>query len=204
MTLRGIATISGIRKSNVMERDSFCILDFETTGLSPGNGDRIIEVAALKIFNNAIVDQYQSLMNPGFEISRRITSITGITNEMLNNAPNNLKVIKSLVDFLGNHPIVAHNASFDSNFLHSELSIYRIKKSYQFTCSMKIARRVFPGSPNHKLVTLLAYRGIEYTGNLHRALADANATYMLWMDMNKLMANKRNEKLLSFAQMNSY
>jgi DNA polymerase-3 subunit epsilon len=99
--------------------------------------------------------------------------------------------------------MVAHNASFDSNFFHSELSISRIKKYYQFTCSMKIARRVFPGSPNHKLITLLEYRGIEYVGNLHRALADANATYMLWMDMNKVMANKRNGKFLTFSQMRS-
>jgi DNA polymerase-3 subunit epsilon len=186
-----------------MEQDSFCIIDFETTGLSPSNGDRIIEVAALRIVNNKIVDQYQSLMNPGFEISRRITGITGITNEMLDDAPSNSKVIKSLVDFLGNHSMVAHNASFDSNFFHSELSISRIKKYYQFTCSMKMARRVFPGSPNHKLATLLEYRGIEYVGNLHRALADANATYMLWMDMNKVMAIKRDGKYLTFSQMRS-
>jgi DNA polymerase-3 subunit epsilon len=203
VTLRGIATISGIRRSNVMEQDSFCIIDFETTGLSPGNGDRIIEVAALKIYNNKIVDQYQSLINPEFEISRRITGITGITNEMLEDSPSSSKVMPFLVDFLGNNSLVAHNASFDSNFFNSELAFSNIKKSYQFTCSMRMARRVFPNSPNHKLETLLEYRGIDHSGQFHRALADVNATYHLWIDMNQHTAKKRGKKLLTFLEMKS-
>jgi DNA polymerase-3 subunit epsilon len=186
-----------------MEQDSFYIIDFETTGLSPGNGDRLIEVAALKISNNKIVDQYQSLINPEFEISRRITGITGITNEMLEDAPSGSDVMPSLVDFLGNNSLVAHNASFDSNFFHSELAISKIKKTYKFTCSMRMARKVFPNSPNHKLETLLEYRGIHHSGQFHRALADVNATYHLWIDMNKHTAKKRDGKLLTFLEMKS-
>lgn len=187
-----------------MEQNSFCIIDFETTGLSPANGDRVIEVAALKISNNRVVDQYQSLMNPGFEISKRITSITGISNEMLNDAPDNFKVICSLVEFLDGNSLVAHNASFDCGFLTNELRKTRAKTSYEFTCSMKMARRVFPLSPNHKLDTLLKYRNINYSEHLHRALADANATYMLWIDMNKVLAEKKGKRELSFLEMKSY
>jgi len=185
-----------------MEQD-FYIIDFETTGLSPGNGDRIIEVAALKISNNKVIDQYQSLLNPEFEISRRIADITGITNEMLEDAPSSSKVIPSLVDFLGNNSLVAHNASFDSNFFHSELVLSKIKKTYQFTCSMRIARKVFPSSPNHKLATLLEYRGINHSDSFHRALADVNATYKLWIDMNQHIAKARNRNLLTFSEMKS-
>ena len=187
-----------------MNTNSFCIIDFETTGLSPANGDRVIEVAALKIVNNKIVDQYQSLMNPGFEISRRITSITGISNDMLEDAPTNLEVIPSLVNFLSGDSLVAHNASFDSNFLQNELFDSKIKRSYQFTCSMRMARRVFPNAPNHKLGTLLEYRGITQSEVLHRALADVNATYKLWIDMNKALSTKRGLKEISFLEMRSY
>jgi len=203
VTLRGIATVSLRRKFKAMESDSFYIIDFETTGLSPGNGDRIIEVAALKISNNKIVDQYQSFINPEFEISIRITGITGITNEMLKDSPSSSDVMQSLVDFLGNNSLVAHNATFDSNFFHSELAISRIKKSYQFTCSMRIARKVFPNAPNHKLATLLEYRGIHHSGQFHRALADVNATYHLWLNMNQHTAKKRGGKLLTFSEMKS-
>ncbi len=184
-----------------MEADSFYIIDFETTGLSPANGDRVIEVAALKVTNNKVVDKYQSLMNPGFEISRRITGITGITNEMLEDAPSNSEVIHSLISFLEGNSLVAHNATFDSNFLNNELSLIKVKNSYQFTCSMRMARRVFPSSPNHRLATLLDYRGINYSGSLHRALSDVTATYKLWIDMNKEIAKNRDGKLLSFSQM---
>jgi DNA polymerase-3 subunit epsilon len=147
--------------------------------------------------------QYQSLINPEFEISRRITGITGITNEMLEDAPSGSDVMPSLVDFLGNNSLVAHNASFDSNFFHSELAISKIKKSYQFTCSMRLARKVFPNSPNHKLETLLEYRGIEHSGQFHRALADVNATYHLWIDMNQHISKARNRNLLTLSEMKS-
>lgn len=187
-----------------MEADSFYIIDFETTGLSPTNGDRVIEVAALRVVNNKVVDKYQSLMNPGFEISRRITGITGITNEMLEDAPSNSEVIHSLISFLKGNSLVAHNASFDSNFLSNELSLIKIKNSYEFTCTMKMARRVFPKSPNHRLATLLDYRGIHHSGSLHRALSDVTATYELWIDMNRAIAKKRGSEMLTFSQMKSY
>ena len=203
-TLRDIAIITGVKKFKKMDKNSFYIIDFETTGLSPSNGDRVIEVAALKVINNKIVEQFQSLMNPGFEVSRRITSITGISNDMLEDAPDNSKVIRSLVEFLDGNSLVAHNASFDNNFLQNELYEAKIKKSYQFTCSMKMARRVFPRSPNHKLVTLLEYRGINQSEALHRALADVNATFKLWIDMNKTLATKKGLKEISFSEMCLY
>jgi DNA polymerase-3 subunit epsilon len=187
-----------------MESNSFCIIDFETTGLSPFNGDRVIEVAALKIINNKVVDQYQSLMNPGFEISRRITSITGISNEMLDEAPDNSEAIGLLVEFLDGNSLVAHNASFDRGFLTNELRKAKIRSSYEFICSMRMARRVFPNSPNHKLGTLLEYRRINHSEVLHRALADVNATYKLWIDMNKTLAAKKGEKEISFLEMKAY
>jgi DNA polymerase-3 subunit epsilon len=68
---------------------------------------------------------------------------------------------------------------------------------------MRIARKVFPSSPNHKLATLLEYRGINHLDSFHRALADVNATYKLWIDMNQYIAKARNRNLLSFSEMKS-
>jgi DNA polymerase-3 subunit epsilon len=186
-----------------MSANTFYVIDFETSGLSPSSGDRVIEVAALKISNNKIVDQFQSLINPGFAISRRITSITGISNKMLEEAPSGFEVISDLVDFLDSNYLVAHNASFDKSFLSNELRITKINKSYDFTCSMKMARRAFPFAPNHKLGTLIEYRGIEHSSGLHRALSDVTATYKLWIDMSHELAKMRGGKLLTFSEMKS-
>ena len=82
-------------------KDEFVIIDFETSGLSIDDGDRAIEVAALKVINNEIVDEFESLMNPNFQISSRITEINGISNKMLEEAPDNQVVITELHDFIG-------------------------------------------------------------------------------------------------------
>src|ERR1700690_3479499 len=98
------------------------VIDFETTGLSPHYGDRTIEVGAVLVSNNQIVDRFQSLMNPKIKISSFIEDYTGITNRMLTKAPDITDVMKKLKRFISNHYLVAHNASFDSKFLDAEYS----------------------------------------------------------------------------------
>ena len=86
------------------------VIDFETTGLSPNMGDRTIEVGAVLVDNNRIVDKFQSLMNPGMRISAFIEEYTGITNKMLASAAPAPEVMKNLARFIGRHHLVAHNA----------------------------------------------------------------------------------------------
>lgn len=163
--------------------DSLVILDFETTGLSPNDGDRAIEIGAVKLTNGVITERYQGLMNPGFAISGFIASYTGITNSMLKDAPSCGEVMGEFADFIQGQHLVAHNASFDRRFLDAELM--RIAKYYdgQFACSLLLARRLYQDAPNHKLGTLVDYKGIKSEGSYHRALFDAEMTAKLWVAM---------------------
>lgn len=163
--------------------DSVVVLDFETTGLSPNQGDRAIEIGAVKISNGMVVESFQELMNPGCRISGFIESYTGITNGMLKNAPPCKTVMDKFHRFIGDSNLVAHNASFDSKFLEAELE--RIDRSLhcQFACSMLIARRIYQNAPNHKLGTLVEYKHLPNDGTFHRALADSQMTGHLWLKM---------------------
>jgi len=159
------------------------VLDFETTGLSPNMGDRAIEIGAVKIDNGIVVDRFQQLMNPGFRVSSFIAGYTGITNQMLQNAPACDEVMDQFADFIAGYNLVAHNASFDQRFLDAELE--NIGRDYQgqFACSMLIARRLYQQAPNHKLGTLVKYKDIDNDGVFHRALADSEMTANLWLLM---------------------
>ena len=159
------------------------IIDFETTGLSPGYGDRTIEVGAVLVSGGRIVERFQSLMNPGRPVSGFIEGYTGITNAMLSAAPPVSEVMTELAEFIGEHHLVAHNASFDSRFLDAELSRIGHRRSNRFACSMLAARRLYPDSPNHRLETLVRYKGLPTDGVHHRALADAEMTAYLWIRM---------------------
>ena len=155
------------------------VIDFETTGLSPALGARPTEVAIVLIAEGKIVDRFQSLMNPGVSIPNDIQALTGITDEMVRKAPKVEVVIRDAVQFVGTHPIVAHNAAFDSKFWDAELRRINGKRKQEFACSMLLARRIFPEAPNHKLGTLVRTLGLPATGRYHRALADAEATAYL-------------------------
>jgi len=159
------------------------VLDFETSGLSPQYGGRAIEIGAVLIENNRVTDRFQSLMNPGFRISPFIESYTGINNDMVAAAPPCEAVIEQFVEFMGDHPLVAHNASFDRRFLDSELGFIGKSRNSTMACSMLVARRVYPNLPNHQLETLVRYCGIYTGGTFHRALADAEMTGQLWISM---------------------
>ncbi len=159
------------------------IIDFETTGLSPNMGDRTIEVGAVLLNDNQIVDSFQSLMNPGMKISSFIEDYTRITNKMLAEAPPVEDVMKNLMKFIQQHHLVAHNASFDSRFLDAEFCRISHKRKNEFACSMLSARRIYQEAPNHRLETLVQYKKLKTDGTFHRALADAEMTAYLWLRM---------------------
>ena len=165
------------------QADSVVVLDFETTGLSPALGDRTIEIGAVRLENGQVKDKFQSLMNPGVPISSFIESFTGITNEMLDDAPSCQDAMIGLLSFLGDTDVVSHNASFDRRFLESEMSLIQRQYHGAFICSMLAARRVYQDLPNHRLGTLVEYRNISNDGVFHRALADAEMTAQLWLGM---------------------
>lgn len=160
---------------------SVVVIDFETTGLSPNLGDRTIEVGAVLITNNQIINRFQSLMNPEMKISGFIEDFTGISNKMLSTAPSIKEVMAKLKNFIGEHQLVAHNASFDLRFLDAELSRIKVDRKNEFACSLLSSRRIYPEAPNHKLETLVRYKKLKTDGVHHRALADAEMTAHLWI-----------------------
>ena len=149
------------------------VIDFETTGLSPAMGDRATEVAIVLVEDGQVVDRFQSLMNAGMYIPAFITALTGITNTMVAAAPDADQVMREASRFVGNAPMVAHNASFDRRFWQAELTRAGEAATQPFACTMLVARRLYPQAPSHKLGVLVDYHRLPIAGRAHRAMADA-------------------------------
>ncbi|MGH8353087.1 MAG: 3'-5' exonuclease [Pseudomonas sp.] len=149
------------------------VIDFETTGITPGEQCRATEIAVVILEQGQIVERYQSLMNAGVRVPAFIEGLTGISTGMLRSAPPAAQVMAEAADFVGSTPLVAHNAAFDQKFWDYELGRIRRTREQAFACSLLLARRLLPGAPNHKLGTLNAWAGLPDTGRAHRALVDA-------------------------------
>ena len=149
------------------------VIDFETTGISPGCGDRATEVAIVLLDGGRVVDRFQSLMNAGVRIPSFITQLTGITNAMVASAPDAAQVMREASRFVGDVPLVAHNAAFDRKFWQAELALGGLAAPQPFICTLLLSRRLYPQAPNHKLGSLVDYHRLPRTGQAHRALADA-------------------------------
>jgi DNA polymerase-3 subunit epsilon len=153
---------------------SIVMLDFETTGLSPDMGDRITEVAALRIQGGRVVERYVSLINCNVRIPSFITGLTGITQAMVDRAPPVAQVLPQLLDFIGDDALSAHNASFDEKFLRAEAARLDLTPSHSaLVCSLKLSRRVFPQLSSYKLGNLSGELGIKFRSAAHRAESDA-------------------------------
>ena len=160
--------------------ETVAVLDFETTGLSPTMGDRATEIAIALVRKGVIVDRFQSLMNAGRRIPQEVTQLTGITNAMIAAAPPAANVMREAARFVGQAPVVAHNASFDKKFWDDELARLSLTSTNVFACTLLLSRRIYPQAPNHRLSTLVQLLGLPKTGKAHRAMVDAEMTCHLW------------------------
>ena len=152
---------------------AIAVIDFETTGMTPAQGARATEVAIVLLEQGRVVDRFQSLMQTGAWVSPFITQLTGITNEMLRTAPPAAEVMREAARFVGDVPMVAHNASFDSKFWQAELALAGQAAPHAFACTVLLSRRIHPQAPSHSLGNLARYLQLPSTGRAHRALADA-------------------------------
>ena len=169
---------------------TYAVIDFETTGLSPTHGARPTEIAAVLVRDGQIVDHYQSLMNAGVPVPWDIQQFTGITNDMVRQAPPVDVVMAEVIGFVGAYPIVCHNAAFDRKFWEHEARLLRSAEQNAFVCSLLLARRVFPEAPNHKLATLVRALGLPSSGTFHRALADAECTAHLLIRLEQALCER--------------
>ena len=148
------------------------LFDIETTGLDSVT-DRIIEISALKIECGEVVDEFSTLVNPGISIPYMATSISGISDDMVKDAPDTKTALKDFVEFIGDAVLTGHNIDrFDLLFIRRDLSDYLgLELKNEHLDTLVIAKRYLPQLSSRSLESLSAYYGISYEG-AHRALTD--------------------------------
>ena len=144
-----------------MLADSIAVLDFETTGMSPAQQARATEIGVVIVEGGQIVARYQSLMNSGAWVPPFIEQLTGISNAMVRSAPPAAQVMQEVAEFVGERPLMAHNASFDQKFWDAELALIRRQRVQPFACSLLLSRRLLPMAPSHKLGNLNRWAGLQ-------------------------------------------
>ena len=167
--------------------ETIAVIDFETTGLSPAQGARATEIAAVLVRDGQIVGRFQSLMNTGAWVPPSIEQLTGISQAMLDGAPPARAVMREVAQFTKGCPLVAHNAAFDRSFWSAELGQAGCDPdpAHAFACTVLLSRRLYPHADNHRLGTLARLHALPSAGRAHRALADAEVTAHLLLRMQR-------------------
>jgi len=189
--------------------ETIAVIDFETTGMTPAQGARATEIAAVLVRGGAIVGQYQSLMHSGVRIPAFIEQLTGISNAMLRGAPPAEQVMREVADFTRGCPLVAHNASFDRGFWLAERERAGCPVTLPvpgepapvtdpaaaFACTVLLSRRLYPDAPNHRLGSLARWHHLPDQGRAHRALADALTTAHLLLRIQQDVSDRFSAEL---------
>ena len=156
----------------------YCIVDVETTGGVKGP-TRLTEIAIFRHDGQQVVDSFHSLLNPGCPIPPFIRHLTGISDEMVQDAPTFAEVAADVVKITQDAIFVAHNASFDFNFIQKELNWLGHDYFRRTLCTVRTSRKLIPGHPSYSLGKLCRTLGIPLNGR-HRAQGDAAATVLLF------------------------
>ena len=172
----------------------YAVVDIETTGGSP-NAEKITEIAIYVFDGGKIVDEFISLVNPEKTIPYYITALTGISNEMVADAPKFYEIAKKIVEITEGKIFVAHNVSFDYNFIRSEFRSLGYEYKRENLCTLRLSRKLLPGYPSYSLGKLCSNLDIEIE-NRHRAAGDAFATVKLLEYLMQNAAGSGQEELL--------
>ena len=165
--------------------DDYVLVDIETTGFSPVKDD-IIEIGAIRVENNQIIQKYNQLIKINKNLEPFTTRLTGITDEMLQTGKKISYVLKEFISFTGKDIIIGHNVTFDLGFLSyncKKYLNYNLNNDYVDTLCM--ARRLIPNSINYKLGTLAEFFNVSYKG-AHRGLKDVEITYEVYNNLRKI------------------
>jgi DNA polymerase III subunit epsilon len=155
----------------------FVVLDLETTGGSAAF-DRVLELAAIRIENGVVQERLEHLLEPGIPIPPFVTRLTGINQALTRGKPRLDSFLPDLRSMLDGAVVVAHNASFDCNFLSQAFARAGLPWDGQKLCTLRLARRLLPGLPSYRLDSVCAVLGLPYVQR-HRAGPDAEATLLL-------------------------
>ncbi|MGR3763897.1 PolC-type DNA polymerase III [Rossellomorea sp. NS-SX7] len=183
-----------------LEDAVYVVFDVETTGLSAVY-DTIIELAAVKIKDGEIIDRFESFANPHHPLSATTIDLTGITDDMVQNAPEINDVLHDYHKWVGDDILVAHNASFDMGFLNAGYQKAGLPKAANPVIdTLELARLLYPQFKNHRLNTLAKKFDVELTQH-HRAIYDAEATGYLLL---KMLKDAFEKGITNHNQLNDY
>ncbi len=158
--------------------------DLETTGLNP-DSDEVIEIGAIKVKGNEVIEHFHSFVRPHRNIPSLVTNLTGITYKDVEDAPDPLEIREKFEKFIGNYPLIAHNVSFDRIFLEKFMG-KRLEN--EFFDTLELARIFFPDLPSHSLQNLVKTLSLKKE-EAHRALSD---TMMLYSLFRKILEAREN------------
>ncbi len=176
----------------------YAIIDIETTG-GLAKRDRITEIAIVISDGKKIIDQYDTLIDPGISIPYNITRITGITNDMVVDAPKFYEVAKKIVEMTEDTIFVAHNVGFDYGFIQNAFASLGYSFSKRRLCTVRMSRKAFPGLKSYSLGNLIKHFDIS-VNDRHRALEDAVATTKIFhMILEQKPSEIKERKLISEA-----
>ncbi|PXW92494.1 DNA polymerase III catalytic subunit PolC type [Streptohalobacillus salinus] len=183
-----------------LETADYVVFDVETTGLSAVY-DTIIELAAVRVKEGEIVERFERFSNPHQPLSQTIIDLTGITDDMLKDAPEVEEVLTEFKAWIGEDILVAHNASFDMGFINQGFQKAGIEEAMNPVIdTLELGRFILPQLKSHRLNVLCKYYNIELTQH-HRAIYDTEATaYLMW----KLVKEAAERDILNHNQFNQH
>lgn len=155
----------------------YIVVDLEMTGLKPAR-DKILEIGAVHVKDGQIVEEYETLVNPGVEIPASVTELTGITQEMAERGTDTKTAVAGFLEFSGDLPLVGHNILYDYSFLKHNAVNHDLPFEAQTVDTLKLARKLLPDLEKKTLEALCEYFHIIREKE-HRALSDAKATAQL-------------------------
>jgi DNA polymerase III subunit epsilon len=164
-------------------------LDLETTGAS-ADRDRIAEIGLVEVADGQLVDEWSTLVNPGRPLPSVVTSLTGITDQMVSTAPNFADISSELQDRLEGRLIVAHNARFDYAFLRAEFRRLGIRFRSRVLCTVRLSRKLFPEHRQHNLDSVMERFSLSCSAR-HRALSDAQVLWAFARELRRTLDPER-------------
>ena len=164
----------------------FVAFDIETTGLKAEQCD-ILEIGAVRLVDGQVTERFQTFINDGVVVPKKITELTGITGDMLIGAPSCREALGAFKKFCGNACLIAHNAKFDTGFITHHGERFNIEFDNPFADTLMLSRYLLRDElPNHKLDTICEYFHVDM-GSHHRADDDANSCAMIFLEFLRML-----------------
>jgi DNA polymerase III subunit epsilon len=185
MTFVGSLKISLVKEKRMGTIHRHVVVDLETTGLSPRQGHRAIEIGAVAVENGVVVEEFTSLIDAGIPVPPVVQAIHGITDEMLAGQPKPEEVLPRFSEFIAGSVLVAHNAAFDIRFLRHEFARLKMGLPHRHICTLELSRSRLARLPDYTLETIYLHLFPEaglHRQN-HRALDDARMTAKIWLKL---------------------